>query len=44
MEGEGWQGVTGNEGRRDHLVEEIARWDLHEVMPTGEVEMAEGRT
>lgn len=44
LEGERWQDVTGNAGRSVHLTEEVARWDLHEVMPTSDVEMVEGRT
>lgn len=43
LEGERRQDVTGNAGRSDHLAEEVTGWDLHEVMPTSDVEMVEGR-
>lgn len=42
LEGERQQDVTGNAGRSDHPAEEVAPWDLHEVMPTRDVEMVEG--
>lgn len=42
LEGERRQDVTGNVGSSDHPAEEVARWDLDEVMPTHDVEMVEG--